>query len=185
MPRPDDCFFTSDTHFGHTAILEHDKRPFATIQEHDEELIRRWNEKVHPGAVLYHLGDFAWHHREVDVDVLLARLHGTKILIIGNHDATNKAVIRSKHWAQVTHYKEVTIGGQRIVLFHYPMITFNHAHHGAWALHGHCHGSLPKNYDRCSFDVGTMCWNYTPLSYHEVYEEMQKYGFKPEDRYVP
>lgn len=36
-------FFTSDTHFGHRSLLSakmHRPRPFSSIEEHDEALIR-------------------------------------------------------------------------------------------------------------------------------------------------
>lgn len=34
-------FFTADLHFGHENVLRFDKRPFQTVAEMDEELIRR------------------------------------------------------------------------------------------------------------------------------------------------
>ena len=40
----DGLFFTSDTHFGHRHILEFCKRPFSSIEEHDEQLIANWFE---------------------------------------------------------------------------------------------------------------------------------------------
>ena len=52
-------FFTSDHHFGHQNIIRHCQRPFGGAAEMDEELIRRWNERVRPGDEVYHLGDFA------------------------------------------------------------------------------------------------------------------------------
>ena len=39
-------FFTSDIHFGHENVIRFDGRPFATVEEMDAELIRRWNAKV-------------------------------------------------------------------------------------------------------------------------------------------
>lgn len=39
-------FFTADTHFGHENVIRFDKRPFASADEMDEEMIRRWNNKV-------------------------------------------------------------------------------------------------------------------------------------------
>lgn len=50
-------FFTSDLHFGHENVLRFDNRPFATVEEMDSELIRRWNAKVGRGDLVYVLGD--------------------------------------------------------------------------------------------------------------------------------
>ena len=50
-------FFTSDLHFGHTNVITLDKRPFSSVEEMDEELIKRWNKKVGKGDLVYVLGD--------------------------------------------------------------------------------------------------------------------------------
>ena len=34
-------FFTADHHFGHKRICQYAGRPFSSVEEHDEELIRR------------------------------------------------------------------------------------------------------------------------------------------------
>ena len=49
--------FTSDHHFGHKKILEYTNRPFETVDEMDEAMIARWNEKVGSDDEVYHLGD--------------------------------------------------------------------------------------------------------------------------------
>lgn len=172
-------WFTSDTHFGHANIIRYDQRPFASIEEHDEALVANWNAVVSPGDVVYHLGDFAWHGRVPDVDLLLGLLHGTKILILGNHD--EKTVSRAKGWAKVTPYLEISEGGQKIILFHYRLVVWNRSHHGSWALHGHSHGSLPVNLEAKTFDVGTMLWGYRPISFEEVAKEMERHTFVPVD----
>ena len=77
-------WIVSDTHFGHRNIiaLEPHHRPFATIEEHDEELVARWNARVGPTDRVLHLGDVffgqGWRH--------LDRLNGVKDLVRGNHD---------------------------------------------------------------------------------------------------
>ena len=40
---PNKIWFTSDTHFFHDKIVEYSQRPFASVEEMNEELIARWN----------------------------------------------------------------------------------------------------------------------------------------------
>ena len=78
-------FFIADTHFGDGAILRYENRPFASPEEMDRELVRRWNQTVGEEDTVFHLGDFSSLEEEGD-RALLARLHGNKVLVLGNHD---------------------------------------------------------------------------------------------------
>lgn len=78
-------FAIGDTHFGHKRIIEFEavNRPYATIEEHDRDLVARWNAAVKPNDTVWHLGDVFFgkdgHH-------VLAELNGYKKLVLGNHD---------------------------------------------------------------------------------------------------
>ena len=50
-------FFTADTHFGDTRILNTAKRPFKTIAAHDQALIERWQSVVGQDDEIWPLGD--------------------------------------------------------------------------------------------------------------------------------
>lgn len=80
-------FFIGDTHFGHKNIIKFEPlrawRRFATIEEHDEELVKRWNAKVRKGDRVWMLGDFAFGKHSI---AIAARLNGLKRLVLGNHD---------------------------------------------------------------------------------------------------
>lgn len=78
--------FTSDLHFGHENVINFDDRPFSTVDEMDTELIRRWNNKVNPGDLVYVLGDMIWKTKNDDAPGLIKSLNGQIILIKGNHD---------------------------------------------------------------------------------------------------
>lgn len=48
-------FFTGDTHFNHFNIMKYCKRPFNSVKEMNETIIKRWNEKVKHTDIMYHL----------------------------------------------------------------------------------------------------------------------------------
>ena len=163
-------WFTSDTHFGHNNIIYYDKRPFKTIAEHDRELITRWNSVVSLDDEVYHLGDFCLHRSREIVDSILSQLNGIKMLVKGNHDS--KAVTKSPHWLFVTHYHEMVVDNQHICLQHYRKMKWNKDNEGSWMLHGHSHGASSAAYN--ILDIGTMLWNYTPISFEMVRSGMKE-----------
>ena len=77
-------YFTSDTHFGHANIIKYCDRPFATVEEMNEALVKNWNSRVSPSDTVYHLGDFAMGGK--DNLNIRSRLQGKIVLIRGNHD---------------------------------------------------------------------------------------------------
>lgn len=78
-------FVISDTHFGHKRIIEFEAtaRPFRSIEEHDRELVARWNATVKPKDTVWHLGDVFFGQNG---HLVLAQLNGVKKLVMGNHD---------------------------------------------------------------------------------------------------
>ena len=55
-------FFTADMHFGHENVIGFDDRPFASADEMDSELIKRWNNKF---------GCMHWNYEPVTLDEIL------------------------------------------------------------------------------------------------------------------
>lgn len=176
-----DQFFTSDTHFGHRRILELGKgRPFTSIEDHDETLIANWNARVAKGDHVYHLGDFAFATLD-RIEQILKRLNGEKHYILGNHDGEMPKVV--DHFASFQHYKELKIfkPAKRIVLFHFPIASWNGAWKGSWHLHGHCHGSYKGNGP--VIDVGVDNWGFAPVSMDELIPVLQKKIWTPVDHH--
>lgn len=171
-------FFTADTHFNHSNIIKYCNRPFANKDEMNVEMIKRWNSKVGPYDHVWHVGDFSFS-RDGD-DGILDQLHGVKHLILGNHD--NERTISTRNWNSVSHYHELKINGQMIVLFHYAMRVWDKSHFGSWQLYGHSHGSLPDDPKALSIDVGVDCHNFYPLEFEEIKPIMAKKDFTPIDR---
>lgn len=78
-------FFTSDLHLGHKNILASCGRPFDTVEEMDDELIVKWNQKVGADDDVYILGDLAFRSAN-HINYYLKHMAGHKYLVVGNHD---------------------------------------------------------------------------------------------------
>lgn len=177
-------YYIADLHFGHKNALRFDERPFDTIGEHDEELIRRWNGVVKNDDKVYILGDISWTPPKPTVAVI-DRLNGIKYLITGNHDKNlcrNQAF--AERFAEITPYMEIHIAkGMGVVLSHYPIPCFNRHFSGWYHLYGHVHKSgewqmmenIRAEFERGGFrcnmiNIGCMLpyMDYTPRTLEEI-----------------
>lgn len=151
-----DIWFTADLHFHHRNILRHHpERPGGDIGDDiamNEFLIRYWNEAVDRRDEVWVLGDFSFGTPEQKARTF-NRLNGSKHLIAGNHD--NNATKRLP-WASVHDLHAWRLKPHKAVLCHYPLLTWNGAHSGAWMLHGHSHGLLRAT-ATTRMDVGVDC----------------------------
>ena len=171
-------YFSSDHHFGHKKIIEYSNRPFKDVDEMDETMIQRWNEKVGPDDEVYHLGDVGLSSSG-KLRKVLERLNGNIYLIKGNHETSALDCHTRFEW--IKDYYELTVndpdmprGEQLVILFHYALREWNASHWGTYHLYGHSHGSLPDLKNSLSFDIGVDCHNFYPLSYAEVKAIMSK-----------
>lgn len=139
-------YFTSDLHFYHVNIIRFcaETRPFASVDDMNSAIVKRWNRKVGPADDVWHLGDFAFTKNIDLICDLMNQLNGKKHFIYGNHD-----VFIAKHIKDISartgvvpeHYKEISLRSKKICLFHYPIDQWNNKGHGSIQLHGHCHGT--------------------------------------------
>lgn len=167
-------WLTSDTHFGHQGALEMCGRPFADVAAMDEGLIQIWNAVVRPRDTVWHLGDFALGPRGTAARVF-GKLNGTKHLVVGNHDGRD---VLSCPWASVHDVAEQRVDGVRLVLCHYPMLSWRGSAYNRGGevtsimCHGHVHGTpansrLPHQ-DPCRVDVGVDMHSMAPVAAEAV-----------------
>lgn len=74
----------ADTHLGHVKVAA--ARGFASVEDHDRELVQRWNAAVGPKDTVWHLGDVYLGGAGGPGLAALRQLHGLKRLVLGNHD---------------------------------------------------------------------------------------------------
>lgn len=163
-------WFISDTHFGHWKICQYCKRPFTSLKEMDDTIIKNINERIQENDLLFHLGDFcmtksseASEAPKRAFDYYREQIKCKNIIFVrGNHDKnnTNKTPIES---LVIQH------GGYRIFLTHDPKFAkesfrFNFC--------GHTHGKFGKfkKLGKRSYivDLSVEVWNYMPVNINEI-----------------
>ncbi|MDD6139888.1 MAG: metallophosphoesterase [Bacteroidales bacterium] len=180
---PNKIWFTSDTHFFHTKVIEYSHRPFASVEEMNEELIARWNSVVHRDGIVFHLGDFGFGNLD-KWNYLLDRLKGKIFLVLGNHDVRHINEDIVSRFECVAIQMRIHVNGQKIYLNHFPFLSYSGDNHGTWQLHGHIHTNMQDSniIDKqrlsmllpCQYDVGVDNNNFTPVSFRQVEQIMER-----------
>lgn len=164
-------FFLADTHFGDGNILRYENRPFATVEEMDRELIRRWNEKVGAGDTVFHLGDFSARGEEED-RAILSQLAGEKVLVLGNHDRHRApAQWRSLGFEEAVPWPLVWEGF--FLLSHEPLYINRNMPYAN--VFGHVHGNPAyRDASARSVCVSVERTGFAPLSFEELRERLRR-----------
>lgn len=164
--------FVADTHWSHRATLVGGRlglnRPFATIEEHDEALIARWNAAVRPQDTVWHLGDVFYRCPELRAREIFSRLHGRRFLVRGNHDRIGQRMSWDGPVVDVARVHVTCDDGTTATVFasHYAHRVWPGMHRGVIHLYGHSHGSLPGT--AMSTDVGVDCFDFRPVTLEEI-----------------
>lgn len=181
-------WFYADPHFGHARIIEYASRPFASIEEHDSELVRRYCALVLTDDVVAWVGD-AFLCPSERAREILSRLPGRKVLVLGNHDRSAAAMV-ALGFDLVVESMLVPIptfddGEDRVALVHhYPYLRSAAERGGSPAeryagrrperkpgqvlVHGHVHSRSRACVQERTVHVGVDAWDYAPASIAEV-----------------
>lgn len=158
-----ETFFIADSHFGHRGILvyEAEARPFATVDDMNQALIKAWNSVVTDKDTVYHLGDFCFGKRYLPI---AKELKGKKFLVMGNHDQ-----YRAENYLEyfdrlfgVTQYDSCILSHIQV----HPQ----QLEHRFWAnIHGHSHSRKFNTYGHRYVNVSVENLpNLAPIPYDEV-----------------
>lgn len=149
--KPQQRFFTSDTHFGSDRHLVFSKRPFPNTFEMDMQFISNWNKTVTSKDVVYHLGDFG------DFDTIGKLNFGCMFLVTGNYERDIKNLKINDPRVFVSNKVIVDIDGENITCVHEPVCDAL----SDFYLYGHIHekGLAKRN----GLNVGIDAHNYTPI----------------------
>lgn len=132
-------YYVADTHFGHANVIRFDRRPFADVDEMENVICHNWNAAVWKDDVVYIIGDYCWNKADEWIRIT-KRLHGQKVLVVGNHDLKQMPSELRRLFADVKEAKVVDDNGRKVQLRHYPEMFYNHANNpNYYMLCGHVH----------------------------------------------
>lgn len=182
-------WFTSDWHLNHFNIIRYTSRPFKTLEEMNNTIISRFNERVDEDDLVFFVGDFIFKsgsnrgEGEKDkADNFREKLKCKNIIFIeGNHDKAGKNSLRTPIRNLVIKH-----GGKLINLVHnpefcninYPMNIVGHVHE-KWQFKRYRKG---MDFTDC-VNVSVEQWNYYPITINEIqqaYSSWCKQGCKNE-----
>jgi calcineurin-like phosphoesterase family protein len=174
-------FFTSDTHFGHVKEFLWGPRGFNSIEEHDEVIIKNWNEVVGPNDEVWHLGDVMLNDNEHGLECL-KRLNGKIHLILGNHDTETRIELYKTcpNIVSIDYAKEIKIGKNYFWLCHYPTCVGNFDDNKKiWCLCGHSHTQdRYADMDKKSYHVELDAHQNYPIEIKDIIKDIYDYKSK-------
>ena len=172
-------FATSDLHLGHDRAFVWGARGFKSIEEHDAEIIKRWNEVVTAEDDVYILGDLMLGDNAHGIHCL-SQLNGKLHILTGNHCTsarqklyhTLENMVEFCGCATTIKYKK-----KQLYLSHYPTITSNmeaNPHQAVFNLYGHTHQTTNfYNGQPFMYHVGVDSHNCYPVLLDDVITEIK------------
>ena len=172
-------FATSDLHFCHNREFIWGARGFKSIEEHDAEIIKRWNEVVTAEDDVYILGDLMLGDNAHGIHCL-SQLNGKLHILTGNHCTsarqklyhTLENMVEFCGCATTIKYKK-----KQLYLSHYPTITSNmeaNPHQAVFNLYGHTHQTTNfYNGQPFMYHVGVDSHNCYPVLLDDVITEIK------------
>ena len=166
-------YVISDTHFNHKNIIEYCNRPFKTVEEMNEVLIKNWNDVVSQEDTIICLGDFVLGTKENIIEIG-TKLNGHKILILGNHDRGTKLAYKEAGFETVYGEHAIIDFGKDIGIIEFSHHRKDDSHYRN--LYGHQHDKpLDDESHRC---VCVELYNYKPILLEDAIENLKE----PEDK---
>ena len=168
-------WFTSDLHFGHKNIIKYEGRPFSSVEEMDEVIIKNFNEVVKDGDLIYNIGDFALgkYNTIENLKTLKDRLNGYWFCVPGDHEPKEF----NKVFSVLQQIQIIKHDNLKIILCHYPLVFWPQSHYGTWMLHGHHHADSKKWVEQYTrgriYNVCVGAHNYFPYNLDEIKEIMK------------
>lgn len=163
-------YFIADTHFNEENIRRYENRPFQSVDEMNETIIKNWNSVVSENDEVYILGDFGAGNNEQGV---LKQLNGIKYLVKGNHDTKSNEYYRNAGFKEV--YDVPILFKNFWILSHEPIYVNSNMPYAN--LFGHVHNNpIIKDYSSQHFCVSAERIKYRPILFEDIAKQVKEAG---------
>lgn len=198
---PEKLWFTSDSHYAHKNICrgvsqwgKTDKdgtfhvdipstRDFPDLRAMNFALVDRINSVVGQDDILIHGGDWSFGGQDKVKEFRDRIICRNIFLIYGNHDGHIRRNDNGeqKLFKRCSDYEEIVVNGEhKLVLFHYPIESWNGMHKGTIMLQGHQHLKGESKFRPGKrMDIGACGNDLHPYSLSEILRIMKKREFVP------
>ena len=158
--------YISDLHLSHNNMAL--RRGFVNFEEHDQYIVKNWNNVVNKRDVVYILGDVTFE--KSTPYILLNQLNGIKKIILGNHDQPQHVPELLKYVNNVSSSKLIKNGEYgNILLSHIPIHPQEFEYRLNYNIHGHVHTNTYP--DKRYINVSAEVINYQPKTLEELLNE--------------
>lgn len=162
-----ECFFIGDLHLDHKNIISYCKRPFNSVVEMNNTIVKNWNKTIRKKDIVYFLGDMAYGKGSRNTDYWLNKLKGEIVFIKGNHDKSKKMKFYNK---LILNYK-----GNKFLLVHAPEDVPKDWK--GWVIHGHHHNHKIEyplvNRKKKTINVSVELLNYKPILFKDLLKKIK------------
>ena len=173
-------WFTADYHLNHWNIVSYVGRPFKSLEEMNETILKNHNSRVKKDDTVFHVGDFLFKNSiggkkgeglPIKASDMESQFNGKFIFIKGNHDRNNslKTIIENV---------VVKYAGKRFNLVHNPeFANFNYDINLVGHVHTHWKFKRVRKGETFTdlINVGIDVNNYMPRTFEELYSEYCKW----------
>ena len=165
-------YLFSGLHLNNDNIIDYCNRPFSSVEEMNETLLKHWNAVVDPDDEVLYGGDLTIRTLAAALLDWLDELNGEIVFLLGNHDGT---VLEEMDWVQFVEYFRFEHRGVPFYAIHDP--ADGPSNWKGWLLHGCHHNNWPNHFpfvdhdSRC-VNCSVKLLDYRPLATNRLVDYM-------------
>lgn len=161
-------FVTSNQQFGRPGAIKSYKRPFASVQEMNQELFTAWNSVVSPEDTVYVLGNFAWDPETAEH--FLRKLNGEIINIDGEFDHAIDELSETAIGLNVDYFTGIleVFPEENAVLSYWPLLEWPRKSKGAYSIIGYPNKKYKSNHKTKTVNCCCDFWEYKPVELSSI-----------------